>query len=77
MAYALYAPPLLRTALEREDPDLRSRLQQQAINADVLYKTHIKGVYADLLEFMGSMVQPMDSAQQNSGSTARWRRFSW
>ena len=64
VAYALYAPPLLRTALEREDPELRSRLQQQAINADVLYKTHIKGVYADLLEFMGSMVQPMDSAQQ-------------
>ena len=65
VAHALYAPPNMRDALEREDADLRNRLQQQAINADVLYKTHIKGVYADLLEFMGSMAQPLDSAQQD------------
>jgi len=65
VAHALYAPPNMREPLQREDPDLRQRLQQQAINADVLYKTHIKGVYADLLEFMGSMVQPLDGAQQD------------
>lgn len=65
VAHALYAPPNMREPLQREDSDLRQRLQQQAINADVLYKTHIKGVYADLLEFMGSMVQPLDGAQQD------------
>ena len=65
VAHALYAPADLRLPLEREDAQLRQRLQQQAINADVLYKTHIKGVYADLLEFMGSMVQPLDGAQQD------------
>ena len=65
VAHALYAPPSMREALEREDAGLRQRLQQQAINADVLYKTHIKGVYADLLEFMGSMVHPMDASQND------------
>ena len=65
VAHALYAPPQMHEALEREDVGLRQRLQQQAINADVLYKTHIKGVYADLLEFMGSMVQPMDASQND------------
>ena len=65
VAHALYAPPHLQQALEREDAGLRTRLQQQAINADVLYQTHIKGVYADLLEFMGSMVQPLEGLQQD------------
>jgi phosphate:Na+ symporter len=66
VAHALYAPvQSLQAPLEREDPELRLRLQQQAINADLLYKTHIKGVYADLLEFMGSMVLPMDGVQQD------------
>lgn len=65
VAHALYAPADMRSELVREDPELRQRLEQQAINADVLYKTHIKGVYADLLEFMGRMVQPMDAAQQD------------
>ena len=58
-------PADMRSELQREDPELRQRLQQHAIHADVLYKTHIKGVYADLLEFMGSMVQPMDGTQQD------------
>ena len=65
VAHALYAPADMRSELQREDPELRQRLQQHAIHADVLYKTHIKGVYADLLEFMGSMVQPMDGTQQD------------
>lgn len=65
VAHALYAPADMHQPLEREDVQLRSRLQQQAINADVLYKTHIKGVYADLLEFMGSMVHPLDGGQQD------------
>ena len=65
VAHALYAPADMRSELQREDPELRQRLQQHAIHADVLYKTHIKGVYADLLEFMGSMVQPMEGVQQD------------
>lgn len=64
VAHALYAPPDVRHGPEREDPQLRSRLEHQAINADVLYRNHIKGVYADLLEFMGRMDQPLDGAQQ-------------
>lgn len=75
VAHALYAPPDMRAALEREDADLRQRLQQQAINADVLYKTHIKGVYADLLEFMGSMVQPLSSAQQDFWQSSQVAAF--
>ncbi|WP_217341169.1 Na/Pi cotransporter family protein [Comamonas kerstersii] len=55
VAHALYAPPDVRHGPEREDPQLRSRLEHQAINADVLYRNHIKGVYADLLELMGRM----------------------
>lgn len=65
VAHAVYAPTDLRAQVQREDPELRQRLQQQAINVDTLYKTHIKGVYADLLEFMGSMVQPLEGAQQD------------
>lgn len=65
VAHALYAPADMRGELQREDPELHQRLQQHAIHADVLYKTHIKGVYADLLEFMGSMVHPLDGAQQD------------
>ena len=75
VAHALYAPPDMRAALEREDADLRQRLQQQATNADVLYKTHIKGVYADLLEFMGSMVQPLSSAQQDFWQSSQVAAF--
>ena len=75
VAHALYAPPDMRAALEREDADLRQRLQQQAINADVLYKTHIKGVYADLLEFMGSMVQPLSTAQQDFWQSSQVAAF--
>lgn len=65
VAHALYAPANMQAPLEREDAQLRQRLQQQAINADVLYKNHIKGVYADLLEFMGSMDLAMDGTQQD------------
>ena len=75
VAHALYAPPDMRAALEREDADLRQRLQQQATNADVLYKTHIKGVYADLLEFMGSMVQPLSTAQQDFWQSSQVAAF--
>ena len=75
VAHALYAPPNVREALEREDDKLRERLQQQAINADVLYKTHIKGVYADLLEFMGSMVQPIDAGQQDFWQSSQVAAF--
>ena len=64
VAHALYAPADPQAPLEREDSELRQRLQQ-APHADVLYRTHIKSVYADLLEFMGSMVQPMDGSQQS------------
>lgn len=66
VAHALYVQPNFREALEREDAGLRTRLQQQAINADVLYQTYIKGVYADVLAFMGSMVQPLEGAQQDT-----------
>lgn len=65
VGHALYAPAPMREGIAREDAGLRNRLQLQSINADVLYTTHIKGVYADLLEFMGSMVQPLDGAQQD------------
>lgn len=64
VAHALYCPVSQLAAPQREDPQLRERLQQQATNADRLYQYYIKGVYADLLEFMGSMVLPMDGAQQ-------------
>lgn len=66
VAHAMYAGPDVGTALEREDDGLRARLQQQSTNADLLYQTHIKGVYADVLEFMGSMVQPLEGWQQDT-----------
>ncbi|MCF6780238.1 Na/Pi cotransporter family protein [Stutzerimonas stutzeri] len=35
-----------------------------ALDADVLYRRHIKGVYSDLLSFMGRMHLPQDEAHQ-------------
>ena len=66
VGHALYTQTTdFSTEPQREDPQLRERLQHQAINADKLYQTHIKSVYADLLEFMGSMVLPLEPAQQD------------
>ena len=64
VAHALYAPSHMQAPLEREDADLHARLQQQPRDVELLYQQHIKGVYAELLAFMGSMEQPMDAAQQ-------------
>lgn len=65
VSQALYCPVAQLADPQREDAGLRARLQQQGNRADLLYRTYIKGVYADLLEFMGSMVLPLDGAQQD------------
>lgn len=64
VAYAVYAPPVSEVSSGNAAHDLQQRLQHPTLNVEVLYRTHIKGVYADLLEFMGNMVLPMDAAQQ-------------
>ena len=48
----------------RDDAQLRARVELQRVDADRLYQLHIKGVYAQLLAFMGKVDLPADPAQQ-------------
>lgn len=43
---------------------LRARPDPQSLDAEKLYQRHIKGVYADLLSFMGRLDQPLDDDKQ-------------
>src|SRR5690606_32331871 len=43
---------------------LNAASDAHALDADVLYRRHIKGVYSDLLSFMGRMHLPQDEAHQ-------------
>jgi len=53
--------------LVAETPDLAlldARPQADGVDADVLYQRHVKGIYGDLLAFMGRMTLPLDAAHQ-------------
>ena len=64
ICHALYLPvdQLLR---ERPDEDvLNARPEPHALDAEQLYQRHIKGVYGDLLDYMGRLEVNLDEAHQ-------------
>jgi phosphate:Na+ symporter len=64
ICHALYCPLAMLQDPPRDDAQLRTRVEQQRVDADRLYQLHIKGVYAQLLAFMGKVDMPADPAQQ-------------
>ena len=64
ICHALYCPLAMLADLQRDDVQLRSRVQQQRVDTEQLYRLHIKGVYAQLLAFMGKVDVPDDAAYQ-------------
>lgn len=70
VAQALYSPPAHLHDPDHYDRDqLQERITHQALNANALYKAHLKPVYAELLQFMGRAAPPVDADQQ-----AFWRQ---
>jgi phosphate:Na+ symporter len=63
ICHALYCPLAMLEDPPRDDAQLRARVEQR-VDADRLYQLHIKGVYAQLLAFMGKVDLPADPAQQ-------------
>ncbi|MBP7353794.1 MAG: Na/Pi cotransporter family protein [Comamonas sp.] len=64
ICHALYCPLAMLEDPPRDDAQLRARVELQRVDADRLYQLHIKGVYAQLLAFMGKVDLPTDLAQQ-------------
>lgn len=64
ICHALYCPLAMLEDPPRDDAQLRARVELQRVDADRLYQLHIKGVYAQLLAFMGKVDLPTDPAQQ-------------
>lgn len=63
VAHALYCPLGQLDSPGDDDAALRARAQSGHLDAEQLYHLHIKGVYADLLELMGRMEQPLEPEQ--------------
>ena len=65
ICHALYLP-VDQLARERPDDDLlNARPELHALDAEQLYQRHIKGVYGDLLGFMGRLEVTLDEAHQH------------
>lgn len=64
ICHALYLPvdQLGRTHID--ESLLHATPDAHALDADALYQRHIKGVYGDLLSFMGRMQLPLDDAHR-------------
>ena len=64
ICHALYLPVEQLAQARADEQLLQARPAQAGFDADQLYRRHIKGVYGDLLSFMGRMELPMDEAHQ-------------
>ncbi|WP_212630938.1 Na/Pi symporter [Pseudomonas sp. KB-10] len=64
ICHALYLPVDQLAHARADEQLLQARPAQAGFDADQLYRRHIKGVYGDLLSFMGRMELPMDEAHQ-------------
>ncbi|ARS50907.1 sodium:phosphate symporter [Ectopseudomonas mendocina] len=64
ICHALYLPVDQLARAKGDDQLLQARPARGSFEAEHLYQFHIKGVYGDLLSFMGRMELPMDEAHQ-------------
>lgn len=64
ICHALYLPVDQLAQARADEQLLQASPAQAGFDADQLYRRHIKGVYGDLLSFMGRMELPMDEAHQ-------------
>ena len=64
ICHALYLPVEQLAQARADEQLLQARPAQVGFDADQLYRRHIKGVYGDLLSFIGRMELPMDEAHQ-------------
>ncbi|TXR38045.1 Na/Pi cotransporter family protein [Ectopseudomonas mendocina] len=64
ICHALYLPVDQLARVRGDEHLLQAKPAHGGFEADHLYRVHIKGVYGDLLSFMGRMELPMDEAHQ-------------
>lgn len=64
ICHALYLPVDQLTHAHPDEHLLQARPERHHLDAESLYQRHIKGVYGDLLSFMGRLDLPMDEAHQ-------------
>lgn len=65
ICHALFLPASVLRGTGEDDTWIDKRPDTQAADADDLYQRHIKGVYGDLLSFMGRVEAPMSEYHQN------------
>jgi phosphate:Na+ symporter len=65
ICHALYLPVDQLARVQADERLLKARPEQRHhLDAEALYQRHIKGVYGDLLSFMGRLDLPLDEAHQ-------------
>jgi phosphate:Na+ symporter len=66
ICHALYLPIEQLRANKVDEQVLRLPANTRGLNAETLYRQHIKGVYADLLDYMSRLDVDMDAEQQEA-----------
>ena len=64
ICHALYLPVDQLARVRGDEALLRAAPDSHALEAEALYQRHIKGVYGDLLSFMGRLELPLDEAHR-------------
>ncbi|WEJ72628.1 Na/Pi symporter [Pseudomonas sp. PSE14] len=64
ICHALYLPVEMLSQPRVDEGQLQAAPDRHALSAEVLYQRHIKGVYGDLLSFMGRLDVPLDEEHQ-------------
>ncbi|ACO76602.1 Na+/Pi-cotransporter [Azotobacter vinelandii CA] len=64
ICHALYLPVEQLTSDRPDEALLHARPDLHHLDAETLYQRHVKGVYGDLLSFMGRMEAPRDEEHQ-------------
>jgi phosphate:Na+ symporter len=64
ICHALYLPVDQLARARGDQALLQAAPELQALDAEALYQRHIKGVYGDLLSFMGRLELPLDEAHR-------------
>ncbi len=64
ICHALYLPIDQLDSPQVDEALLQARVEPHGLDADTLYQRHIKGVYGDLLSFMGRLELSLDENRQ-------------